>query len=211
MSEVAAIVLAAGSGTRFGPVPKLLALLEGKSLIRHAAEAAIRSSAKPVIAVTGHAADDVEAALDTLPIQVVRNGRFAEGLSTSLQAGLSALPPGARAAIVLLGDMPLVTAELIDELVSAWQATGRPPALVPVFGGQRGNPVVLSRALDDVIGTLSGDTGAGRILRNHPGVVEWPVESQAILQDIDTPDGLGHLEDQMTDLPSIPAMDTPEA
>jgi molybdenum cofactor cytidylyltransferase len=194
MSEVAAIILAAGRGVRFGPDPKLLALLDGKPLVRHVAEAAVRSVAKPIIAVTGHKADDVEAAIDALPIQIIRNSLFAEGLSSSLKAGFAASPPEAGAVIVLLGDMPFITANLIDELVSAWQSTGRPAALIPISDGRRGNPVVLSRMLEAAVRELSGDAGAGRILRNHPGVVEWPVESQAILQDIDTHDALRRLQ-----------------
>ena len=194
MSEVAAIILAAGRGVRFGPDPKLLALLDGKPLVRHVAEAAVRSAAKPIIAVTGYKADDVESAIDALPIQIIRNSLFAEGLSSSLKAGFAASPPEAGAVIVLLGDMPFITANLIDELVSAWQSTGRPAALIPISDGRRGNPVVLSRMLEAAVRELSGDAGAGRILRNHPGVVEWPVESQAILQDIDTHDALRRLQ-----------------
>lgn len=190
MSEVAAIVLAAGRGTRFGSEPKLLASLNGKPLVRHVAEAAVRSSARPVILVTGHRAGDVEGAVHPLPVRVARNGLYAEGLARSLQAGFSALPPDAGAAIVLLGDMPFITADLIDDLSAAWREAGRPPALIPIHAGRRGNPVVLSRALEEAVNELSGDAGAGRILRDHPGVVEWPVESRAILQDIDTPDAL---------------------
>jgi molybdenum cofactor cytidylyltransferase len=193
MSEVAAIVLAAGRGARFGSEPKLLALLDGKPLVRHVAEAAVHSSAEPVIAVTGHKADDVEASINALPIQIVRNSRFAEGLSSSLQAGFAALPLEAKAVIVLLGDMPFITADLIDELLSAWRGAGRPAALIPILDGRRGNPVVLSRTLEASINNLAGDAGAGRILRDHPGVVEWPVDSQSILQDIDTRDALRRL------------------
>jgi molybdenum cofactor cytidylyltransferase len=144
--------------------------------------------------VTGYKADDVESAIDALPIQIIRNSLFAEGLSSSLKAGFAASPPEAGAVIVLLGDMPFITANLIDELVSAWQSTGRPAALIPISDGRRGNPVVLSRMLEAAVRELSGDAGAGRILRNHPGVVEWPVESQAILQDIDTHDALRRLQ-----------------
>jgi molybdenum cofactor cytidylyltransferase len=194
MSEVAAIVLAAGRGARFGPEPKLLALLNGKPLVRHVAEAAVRSAAKPVIAVTGYAAGDVEAAINTLPVQIIRNSLFAEGFSSSLKAGFAALPSEARAVIVLLGDMPFITADLIDQLASAWQSKGHPAVLIPVFNGRRGNPVVLSRALEDSVKELSGDAGASRILRDHPGVVGWPAGSQAILQDVDTPDALRGLE-----------------
>ncbi|WP_230530726.1 nucleotidyltransferase family protein [Microvirga roseola] len=193
MSDVAAIVLAAGRGTRFGSEPKLLAPLSDKPLVRHVAEAAVASSAQPVVAVTGHRAEEVEAALSDLSVRLVRNAAFAEGLSTSLRAGFSALPSHARAAIILLGDMPLVSAALIDTLVSAWREQGEPAALVPTLDGRRGNPVVLSLVLEDTIQGLSGDAGAGPLLRGRADVLEWPVEDPAILQDVDTAEELGRL------------------
>jgi molybdenum cofactor cytidylyltransferase len=193
MSGVAAILLAAGRGTRFGEEPKLLAQAAGKALVRHAAEAAVHSTADPVIVVTGHRADAVEAELQGLPVQVVHNPLFADGLSTSLKVGFSALPPEARAAIILLGDMPLVKPELIDNLVSGWCESGEPAALVPTLNGKRGNPVVISRDLRDVVEGLTGDVGAGPALRARPGVVEWPMTDDAVVQDIDTREELGKL------------------
>lgn len=186
MSGVAAILLAAGRGTRFGEEPKLLARVGGKALVRHVAEAAVQSTASPVLVVTGHRAEDVQAELTALPVEIVHNPLFADGLSTSLNAGFSALPPEARAAIILLGDMPFVRPGLIDALVANWHDSGEPAALVPVFKGQRGNPVVLSRALQTAITGLSGDVGAGSILRGRSDVLEWPTEDLAIIQDIDT-------------------------
>ena len=186
MSGVAAILLAAGRGTRFGEEPKLLARFCGKALVRHAAEAAAHSTADPVIVVTGHRAEDVQAELTGLRIQIVHNPLFADGLSTSLKAGFFALPLETRAAIIVLGDMPFVRSELIDALIADWQGRGQPAALVPALKGQRGNPVVLSRALQPAIEGLSGDVGAGSILRGRLDVLEWPTKDSAIIQDIDT-------------------------
>ncbi|HZH50656.1 MAG TPA: nucleotidyltransferase family protein [Microvirga sp.] len=194
MSGVAAIVLAAGRGTRFGTAPKLLAPLMGKPLVRHVVDAAVGSLAQPVIVVTGHRADEVEASLDGAPVRIVRNSAFAEGLSTSLKAGFKALPAEARATVVLLGDMPLVGKGLIDGLVKSWRDMDEPAALVPTLNGRRGNPVVLSRALEDLIEGLSGDMGAGRVLRDRADVLEWPTDDEAILQDIDTEGELGKLQ-----------------
>jgi molybdenum cofactor cytidylyltransferase len=193
MSGVAAILLAAGRGTRFGEEPKLLAQTGGKALVRHVAEAAVDSTADPVIVVTGHRAAAVEAELKGLPVQVIHNLVYADGLSTSLKAGFSALPPEARAALILLGDMPLVSANLIDALVAGWHESGEPTALVPTLNGRRGNPVVISRALQEAIETLSGDVGAGPILRGRQDVVEWPTADEAVVQDIDTREEFGRL------------------
>ena len=186
MSHVAAIVLAAGRGTRFGDELKLLAQIGGKALVRHAAEAAVSSLVDPVIVVTGYRSDEVKAALHGLPVQILYNALFAQGLSTSLKAGFSALPPTTRAAVILLGDMPFVKADLIDALVAEWRERGEPAALVPTLGGRRGNPVVLSRDLQAVIEDLSGDVGAGSLLRERSDVLEWPTTDPAVAQDIDT-------------------------
>ncbi len=193
MSNVAAIILAAGRGTRFGTDPKLLARMAGRPLVQHVADAALGSLADSVIVVTGHHAAEVENALAGRPVHIVRNVAFMDGLSTSLKAGFAALPSGARAAVILLGDMPLIKARLIDTLVREWQRTGEPMALVPTIGGRRGNPVVLSRKLADRIEQLSGDSGAGPILRGRSDVLECPVDDPAILQDVDTPADFGHV------------------
>ena len=190
MSGVAALILAAGRGTRFGESPKMLAMLDGRPLLRHAAEAALASATRPVLVVTGHRAEEVARALDGLDLAVVRNPDYADGLSTSLKAGFAALPPGAEAAVVLLGDMPRVLPSLIDALAAAWREAGRPAALVPTHAGRRGNPVLLSRALGPEIMRLEGDTGAGPLLKGRPDVREWPVEDAAVAQDIDTPEAL---------------------
>ncbi|HEX2137270.1 MAG TPA: nucleotidyltransferase family protein [Microvirga sp.] len=195
MSEVAVLVLAAGRGTRFGEDPKLLATLRGKPLVRWVAEAAFASSARPIIVVSGHRAGEVAAALADLPLELVPNPSYADGLSTSLRAGFEALPREAAAAIVLLGDMPLVAGPVIDRLAEAWLAAGRPAALVPVTGGRRSNPVVLSRALESDIMALEGDAGAGPLLRRRADVVEYPLEDPALLQDVDTPESLAALEE----------------
>lgn len=190
MTAFAAIVLAAGRGTRFGAAPKLLAELHGKPLVRHVAESAVASGAKPVIVVVGNRMMEVEAALGGLLVVIVRNGAFAEGLSTSLKAGVAALPAGTDGALVLLGDMPLVGHDLIRRLAEAWSMAGRPAALVPTYRGSRGNPVLLGRAILDRVGTLSGDVGAGPLLKGEAGVIECPVEDSAVTLDIDTPDAL---------------------
>ncbi len=193
MNEVTAIILAAGRGTRFDAGPKLLTLLDGKPLVRHVAQAAIISTAEPVIVITGYRSEEVESALDDLPLRFVSNPFHAEGLSTSLKAGFSALPDHAEAAVIMLGDMPLIGPNLIDTLVNAWREIGKPTALIPTLDGRRGNPVILSRALEEEITGLTGDKGAGVILRDRSDVVEYPVDDPAIFQDVDTTEELEKL------------------
>ncbi len=194
MPEVAALLLAAGRGTRFGSSPKLLAAFEGRPLVRHAAEAALSSRLRPVVAVLGAYEAEVGAALEGLDIVTVRNPVYADGLSTSLRAGIAALPASCPAVVVILGDMPRVTAARIDGLAEAFVAAGRVvSAVVPVQDGRRGNPVLLNLAvLEPGIAALRGDRGAGPLLAGRTDVLELPGDAGTAL-DIDTPDALAAL------------------
>ena len=158
--RVAAIVLAAGRSTRMGGPNKLMAEIGGKPLVRHAVEQVLASRARPVIVVTGHEPARVEAALAGLDVRFVHNPHFADGLSTSLKAGLAALPPEADGAIVCLGDMPQVDAALIDRLIGAFDPAHGALIVIPVIAGKRGNPVVWSRRFFPELMALEGDVGA---------------------------------------------------
>ena len=188
-AEVAAIVLAAGRGTRFGESPKLLAVLDGKPLVRHVAEAALHAGV-PTLVVVGHRGPQIRAALEDLPVTFVPNHAYADGLSTSLKAGFAALPDEAGAVLVLLGDMPRVGTDIVRRLLDTWERTGRPDAVLPVSGGRRGNPVLLSRRLSREVETLTGDTGLGPLLRSMTSVVEVQVDDGGVLLDVDTSDAL---------------------
>jgi len=196
MSDVAAIVLAAGLGSRFGGASKPLAAFRGKPMIRHVCEAALRSQARPVLVVLGHRAEEVARVLSGLDVMIVGCPDFAEGLSRSLQAGFAALPGETRAAVILLADMPLVETAVLDDLIVAWRETPSAPAVVPTHDGKRGNPVLLSRALAPEIAALTGDQGAGPLLRRLPGVIERPSAQISVLRDIDTPEALSALQNE---------------
>ena len=194
MPEIGTILLAAGLGRRFGAEPKMLARLNGTPLVRHAAEAALGARPRPVVAVLGAHADQVRAALAGLDLIHAINPDYHLGLATSLRAGLAALPPTCVAAIVMLGDMPRVTAAHIDRLADAFAgAVPEPAAVVPVQDGRRGNPVLLNlhRLGPDIAG-LQGDHGAGPLLRGRSDVLEIPGDPATAL-DIDTPSGLAAL------------------
>jgi molybdenum cofactor cytidylyltransferase len=189
--RVAAIVLAAGRSTRMGGPNKLLAEIGGRPLVRIVTEQALASRAGPVIVVTGHERAKVEAALAGLKVRLVHNPDYAAGLSTSLKAGLSALPASADGAIVCLGDMPQVTAGLIDRLVDAFDPERGALVVVPTIEGKRGNPVVWSRRFFPDLMALEGDVGARHLIATYADVVaEVPVEDSAALTDVDTPDAL---------------------
>lgn len=187
---VAAIVLAAGRSTRMGS-NKLLERLGDVPLVRRVAEAAVEAKLDPVVVVTGHDGAAVRAVLDGLPVRLVDNPDFADGLSTSLKVGIGSLPQGLDGAMVLLGDMPLVTASLLRRLVAAFEAELGGFAAVPLHEGEWGNPVILAPALFPDVQGLSGDTGARSLLESRRDmVIEVPVSDDAVVVDVDTPAAL---------------------
>ncbi len=189
--HLAAIVLAAGRSTRMGGSNKLLAEINGQPLVRIAAEQALASRARPVIVVTGHQRERVEAAVSGLDVVPVHNPNFAGGLSTSLKAGIAAVPADADGVIVCLGDMPQVDAKLIDRLLSAFDPEKGALVVVPTIDGKRGNPVVWSRRFFPELAALDGDTGARHLIASYPeAVTEVPLTGNAALVDVDTPDAL---------------------
>jgi molybdenum cofactor cytidylyltransferase len=189
--RIAAVVLAAGRSTRMGAVNKLIAEIGGKPLVRIATEQALASRASPVIVVTGHQREKVEAALDGLPVRLVHNPDYADGLGTSLKAGIAAVPADADAAIVCLGDMPQVDSALIDKLLAAFDPEKGALVVTPSIDGRRGNPVVWSRRFFNDLMQIQGDIGARHLIGNYAeAVVEVPVAGEAALIDVDTPESL---------------------
>lgn len=195
MNKVAAIILAAGRASRFGAGEgdsKVLAPLDGRPLVRHVAEAALASRARPVIVVTGHAAEAVQAALAGLDVTFVHNARAASGMASSLQCGLAAAPSSCDAALILLADMPRVRAATFDALIAAHEgATPHPLAVAPVYEGRRGNPVLLGRPLFGAVAALEGDVGARGLLKAAGAeIAEIAVSDPGVLLDIDTREAL---------------------
>jgi molybdenum cofactor cytidylyltransferase len=189
--RVGAILLAAGRSTRMGADNKLLAEIGGRPLVRIAAEQALKSKARPLVVVTGHQHERVQTALKGLDVTLVHNPDFAEGLSTSLKSGLSALPDDVDGALVLLADMPRVDASLIDTLVGAFDPARGALVVVPTFDGKRGNPVLWSRRFFGDLMALQGDVGARHLIGSHAeAVTEVAVDGNAALIDVDTPDAL---------------------
>jgi molybdenum cofactor cytidylyltransferase len=189
--NVAAVILAAGRSTRMGGPNKLLAELGGKPLVRIVAEQALASKAQGVVVVTGHQADQVERVLQGLKVTFVRNPDFAEGLASSVKAGIAAVPQGADGAVICLGDMPLISAHLIDRLIEAFAPDRGNLIAVPVSDGRRGNPVLWSRRFFNELMTLDGDIGARHLIAKHSeAVAEVPVEGFEAFLDIDTPQAL---------------------
>jgi CTP:molybdopterin cytidylyltransferase MocA len=174
---VAALILAAGEGRRFGGI-KQLAELDGRPLLSYALDAVAAIS--PRVVVLGHAADEILAAVDLQGAQPVVCADWAEGQSASLRCGLAALD--ADAVLVVLGDQPGITAAAIDAVVAA---AGAEDAVRATYDGVPSHPVLLRRPLLERAGELRGDVGFRDLLRNAR-VREVEVGHLADPADIDT-------------------------
>lgn len=201
MSErgpIAAVILAAGQSSRYraadpSAVSKVVAMLDGKPLVRRVAEAALAAGLAPVVVVTGFARTETEAALAGLDVRFTQNAAFASGLASSLKAGVASLPPEVSGAAILLADMPKVSDELLRALVAAFAGNTDSSAVAPTFKGQRGNPVIIRRTLFEAVSGLQGDVGARQLLRGRGDVVEVAVEDDGVALDVDTPETLRSL------------------
>ena len=190
--SIVAIILAAGSSSRMGR-PKQVLPLGGKSLVRWSAEAATGSRAATTIVVTGAAGDAVGMELAGLSVQIVHNPDYAQGMSTSLRAGLRAAPADAEAAIVLLADQPFVDAGVVDGLIGLYEQQ-RPPIVRPRYDGQPGNPVLWDRSLFDELLAQTGDQGGRSVLHQHAKEIVWLDLPDARVQlDVDTPEAYASL------------------
>ena len=187
--RIAGLVLAAGRSSRMTPRNKLLEPVGGEKMVRRVATVAMASGAKPVIVVTGHEAAAVAAALRGLAVTIVVNPAYADGLSTSLRAGLRALPAGIDGALILLGDMPEIETSVLTALVAAF--TDHAAICVPVRHGRRGNPVLWGSAYFAEMMQLTGDSGAKPLMARHEArLVEVEVATDAIFEDVDAPEDL---------------------
>lgn len=178
---IAALVLAAGSGRRMGG-PKALLILDEETLLQRAARVAEAAGCAPVIAVVGDWDPGPLAGM----VSVLPNLEAAEGMASSIRAGIAALPPDSEGALILTVDQPSVDADLLRRLLAlAAEDPFRPAACA--YGGSLGIPAILPRRLFPDLLALRGDRGAKAILlREHAATLPFP-EGEA---DLDTPGDL---------------------
>ncbi|MCW5873343.1 MAG: nucleotidyltransferase family protein [Anaerolineales bacterium] len=182
---IAGILLAGGDSSRLGQ-PKQLLDWKGKPFVRQIAETALAARLAPVIVVTGAAAAEVTAALHGLDVQVVHNPHWAEGQSTSVKAGLAAVPPQAAAAIFMAVDQPQLPVRLLDSLQEQ-HAFNQPPIVATLVDGRRSMPVLFDRSTFADFDTLQGDMG-GRALFSKYQVTWFPWLDTSMAIDVDTPE-----------------------
>ncbi|MFE1746883.1 NTP transferase domain-containing protein [Coleofasciculus sp. H7-2] len=184
---VGLIVLAAGASTRMG-TPKQLLLYQGRSFLRHTAEIAIASICQPIVVVLGANAERMKPEVNLLPVQIVENPQWAEGMSSSIRVGIEALAnlnQNLEAVAIALCDQPFISSQLLNQIVEAYHLT-RQPIIASEYAGSLGVPALFSRTLFPELMSLKTTVGAKQIIKKYSSeVFRLPFPEGVI--DIDTP------------------------
>lgn len=190
---IGAILLAAGSSQRAGSINKLLVPVSGTPMVSHVASNILRSDVDRLLAVTGFEHQRVELALQACNCDCHYNPGHMSGMASSVVAGVSQLIESG-AVLVCLADMPHVKPETINALIDAYRKNPQKYIFVPIYEGQRGNPMLFAQPVFDALLSLEGDMGARLLVKGHPDhVVEVSVADAGILKDYDTADELNLL------------------
>lgn len=184
---IAGILLASGASTRFGG-DKLLAPLDGRPVVRWSADALV-DRVDTLVVVVREEALTVRRALEGLPIRWAINHDAERGMSTAIRAGIAALPVSVAAAIVALGDQPLVDPGVVERLVARWREHSA-PAVQPRYDDGRGHPVLFDRSLFPALSALEGDVGARAVLESVADSLDLLTVAGPRPIDVDTPEAL---------------------
>lgn len=192
--RVGAVLLAAGGGARMGGVAKPLIRLQGVPLISRQLIALSGAGVDEVVVVTGHAREAIEAQVQVFPVTLAHNPAYAGGQQGSVRVGLAALSGHFDAVFVVLADQPLIGSADLTELIAAFKKRPSGNVVVPVVGGQRGNPIVL----DDVARSqiLASDTNLGcrHLIERQPELVHVHETSNTrFITDLDTLEDVAQL------------------
>jgi molybdenum cofactor cytidylyltransferase len=189
---VGGVLLAAGTSERFEGGNKLLAQIDGEPIVRRAARTLIESPVAGTVAVLGHDADAVAAALDDLDVETRHNDAYREGQHTSVAAGVAAARErGWDAVVFALGDMPFVDPDTVERVLDAY-TDGEQTILAPEYEGQRGNPALFDATHFDALASVTGDRGGREIVEDSGTLVA--VDDPGIHSDIDRPDDIQNLD-----------------
>ena len=182
---VSAILLAAGKSERMGE-NKLLLPFGGRTVIQRTLDSLLASRAGEVIVVLGNKSQEINASIGRRRALVVLNPNFAKGMSTSLNTGLGAVSSQAKFVIIALGDQPLVTPRVYNQIIEA-ALNSEKGIIIPTCKGERGNPIVISTRYRAELLQQTGDIGGRELLKAHPDdVLEVPVDCEGVVVNINT-------------------------
>jgi molybdenum cofactor cytidylyltransferase len=189
---ISGLVLGAGASQRFGP-PKQLAPFRGTTMLGWVVDQALHAARlDEVVVVLGRAADEVRERVDFGTARVVENPVFGEGCSSSYRAGIAALSSESTAIMIILGDLPGVTPEIIDRLADAWREHETPIALCS-YQGRKGRPMIFAQSMFSQLVELHGDKAAWKLVDANAAAVQEVHFSFAYPDDINTPADLERL------------------
>jgi molybdenum cofactor cytidylyltransferase len=186
MDACGIILLAGGTSARLGQ-PKQLLQYNGRSLLQHSVQAALQSGAGPVVLVTGAYAQQVRSQVQAERVHIVWNEHWQQGIASSITCGLQslvALVPGVQRAAFMVCDQPFVTASLLQQLLQTSINTGK-SIVASAYGGTVGIPAVFTNSYFNLLLQLTGDEGAKKLMRQHPGDLVTVAFTQGNI-DIDT-------------------------
>ncbi len=185
--KIAAIVLAAGESKRMGAENKLLVEFHGQPMIEHTVQNISSPLIDAILVVIGKDGNAIKSILGKYDLEYVENINYADGLSSSIICGLNQLDDGTEAALMVLGDMPMIPSTCLERLISAFDPGSGREICVPVYQGKRGNPVLWSRRFFHEMMQLEGDHGAKQLLYKYEDFVkEVQMPDAGVLLDFDT-------------------------
>jgi len=185
--KIAGLILAAGGSSRMGDQNKLMMPFQGKPMLNHVVNASLNSNLTQTFVVVGHQSSEIKNLVQSDDIQCVENEQWETGMASSIVAGISQLKQF-DGFLILLGDMPLVTPELINEIIFHGSAD---KIVIPIKDGLHGNPVFFGSKFRDELLTLYGDSGAKKVIQdNLLSMIKIEIQSNTIFKDYDTKESL---------------------
>ena len=185
--NITAIILAAGLSRRMEGQNKLLLPFQDQTLIKTVTDKVVSTGFNDIIVITGHEKERIEESLKNCPVKIIWNPEYAQGMSTSIKAGILSSKPGTNGYMIFLADMPFITKKIIKIIIETFYSSSPRAIVVPLYKSRRGNPVLFSKVYQEELLALKGDTGGRSIVENHEDeVIEVPISDQQPISDIDT-------------------------
>ncbi|MCF6196174.1 MAG: molybdopterin-binding/glycosyltransferase family 2 protein [Emcibacter sp.] len=195
--KIAALILAAGQSRRMGQDNKLLLPYGEETVLSHVLTQVRQAGLENIYGVTGHQRQAIEQEFSRHNVTAFHNDLYAEGMSTSVKLGIRSLPSDCDAVLIILGDMPNISADILKQIMTAYNPACDRSIIIPTYKGKRGNPIMWDRAFFSDFEELAGDMGAKKLLGDYPEFIhEVDVGSDAIFLDIDTYEAYARLKNK---------------
>ena len=195
---ISAILIAAGESKRMGAANKLLLELKGEPLVYRTASTLLASAADEVVAVLGHKAEAVEAALRG-KVRTVFNPNYSRGMTTSIQAGVLACSEQTRAYLICLADLAFLQVADVNRIIETWKAAQSNAIAAPIHGSKRGNPVVFSSDYREDILACQEMNGCKSVIKKHQDKLQLvAMDNDHCLRDMDHPEDYQLIKQALT-------------